>query len=93
MRYVGQPVAAVVAESRALAEDLAEQVAVEYEPLPAVLDPRAGDPMARWEQREGDVAGAFARAAHVVRTERVMGRLANASLERTVRWPCRMATG
>ena len=54
---------------------------VEYEPLPAVLDPRAGDPMARWEQREGDVAGAFARAAHVVRTERVIGRLTNALLE------------
>ena len=81
VRYVGQPVAAVVAESRALAEDLAEQVEVEYEPLPAVLDPRAGDPMARWEQRAGDVAGAFARAAHVVRTERVIGRLTNVLLE------------
>ncbi len=81
VRYVGQPVAAVVAESRALAEDLAEQVEVEYEPLPAVLDPRAGDPIVRWEQRAGDVAGAFARAAHVVRTERVIGRLTNSLLE------------
>ena len=36
VRYVGQPVAAVVAETRALAEDAAERVEVDYEPLPAV---------------------------------------------------------
>ena len=35
VRYVGQPVAAVVAESRALAEDVAERVEVDYEPLDA----------------------------------------------------------
>jgi carbon-monoxide dehydrogenase large subunit len=81
VRYVGQPVAAVVAPSRAEAEDLAEAVQVTYEPLPAVLDARAGDPLVRWEKREGDVAGAFARAAHVVRTERVIPRLVAAPLE------------
>jgi CO/xanthine dehydrogenase Mo-binding subunit len=37
-RYSGEWVAAVVAETRALAEDAAELVAVEYEPLPFVLD-------------------------------------------------------
>jgi CO/xanthine dehydrogenase Mo-binding subunit len=37
-RYAGEWVAAVVAESRALAEDAAEAVVVEYEPLPFVLD-------------------------------------------------------
>ena len=37
-RYAGEWVAAVVADSRALAEDAAELVAVEYEPLPFVLD-------------------------------------------------------
>ena len=67
VRYVGQPVAAVVAASRAQAEDAAERVEVEYEPLEAVMDPRAGDTLVRWEKREGDVAGAFAAAAHVVR--------------------------
>lgn len=36
--FAGQPVALVVAESEAVAEDGAELVAVEYEPLPAVLD-------------------------------------------------------
>jgi CO/xanthine dehydrogenase Mo-binding subunit len=37
-RYAGEWVAAVVADSRALAEDAAELVEVEYEPLPFVLD-------------------------------------------------------
>src|SRR6187402_867223 len=37
-RYAGEWVAAVVADSRALAEDAAELIAVEYEPLPFVLD-------------------------------------------------------
>jgi CO/xanthine dehydrogenase Mo-binding subunit len=37
-RYAGEWVAAVAADSRALAEDAAEAVAVEYEPLPFVLD-------------------------------------------------------
>ena len=36
--YAGQPVALVVAESEVLAEDGAELVGVELEPLPAVLD-------------------------------------------------------
>jgi CO/xanthine dehydrogenase Mo-binding subunit len=38
-RYAGEWVVAVVAESRALAEDAAELVVVDYEPLPHVLDP------------------------------------------------------
>ena len=37
-RYAGEWVAAVVADTRALAEDAAEQVAVDYEPLAFVLD-------------------------------------------------------
>ena len=35
MRHVGEPIAVVVAESRYIAEDAAEQVVVDYEPLPA----------------------------------------------------------
>ncbi|MGH7317655.1 MAG: xanthine dehydrogenase family protein molybdopterin-binding subunit, partial [Candidatus Rokuibacteriota bacterium] len=38
VRFVGEPVAVVVARSRYLAEDAAEAVIVEYEPLPAVVD-------------------------------------------------------
>jgi carbon-monoxide dehydrogenase large subunit len=37
-RFAGDPVALVVARSRALAEDAAELVEVDYEPLPAVID-------------------------------------------------------
>jgi 2-furoyl-CoA dehydrogenase large subunit len=41
VRYVGEPVALVVAESRYIAEDAAELVIVDYAPLQAVIDPRA----------------------------------------------------
>jgi 2-furoyl-CoA dehydrogenase large subunit len=47
-RYAGEWVAAVVADSRALAEDAAEAVQIEYEPLPFVLDAErayAGGPL------------------------------------------------
>ncbi len=81
VRYVGQPVAAVVAESRALAEDAAERVEVDYEPLEAVVDARAGEPLLRWSHTAGDVAGAFGRAAHVVRTDHVIPRLAAVPME------------
>ncbi|HET7529701.1 MAG TPA: xanthine dehydrogenase family protein molybdopterin-binding subunit [Mycobacteriales bacterium] len=38
VRYVGEPVAAVVTESRYAGEDVAELVSVDYDPLPAVID-------------------------------------------------------
>ena len=41
VRYVGDPVALVVAETRAQAVDALELVDVDYEPLPAVVDPEA----------------------------------------------------
>lgn len=75
-RYAGEWVAAVVATSRAVAEDGAELVAVDYEPLAFVLDPelaaREDAPLVHpthgtnvMVQREfswGDVAGDRARA-------------------------------
>src|SRR5438046_9499518 len=39
VRYQGEPVAAVVAESRHAAEDAAELVEVDYDPLPVVMTP------------------------------------------------------
>ena len=55
--YAGQPVAIVVAESEALAEDGAELVEVELEPLAPVLDleqaARPGSPQARTTTRAG----------------------------------------
>jgi aerobic carbon-monoxide dehydrogenase large subunit len=41
VRYAGDGVAVVIAESRALAKDAAELVDVDYEPLEAVIDPEA----------------------------------------------------
>ncbi len=77
--YVGEPIAIVLAESRAVAEDAAALVAVEYEPLPAALycrdaalpdAPPAHSHLphniaAKVRVNVGDVDRAFARAAHV----------------------------
>jgi aerobic carbon-monoxide dehydrogenase large subunit len=41
VRFVGDVVAAVVAETRAQAVDAAEMVIVDYDPLPVVIDPEA----------------------------------------------------
>src|SRR2546421_8220898 len=76
VRYVGEPVAVVVAESRYLAEDAAELVSIDYAPLEPVIDPqaacRASAPLlhARAKSNEisarkfsyGDSKAAFARA-------------------------------
>ncbi len=53
VRYVGQPVAAVVAEARSLARDALDRIEVEYEALPAV----------------GSVEAAIAPAAPLVHAE------------------------
>src|SRR5271167_15278 len=39
VRFAGEPVAAVVASSRTLAQSAAEAIAIEYEVLPSVVDP------------------------------------------------------
>ena len=39
VRYVGEPIVAIVAESREIAADALEQVVVEYDPLTVVIDP------------------------------------------------------
>ena len=82
--YVGQPVAAIVAETRQQAQDAAEQVVVDYEDLPCVVDPREAvkaDAPLLWEQAPGNVAAearygdsarvdqVLAEAAHVTRVE------------------------
>ena len=81
VRYVGEPVALIIAESRDQALDAAEQVAVDYVPLPAVTTGAAarapsapllslevpGNLCFEWHAGDHDaVARAFARAAHVV---------------------------
>jgi CO/xanthine dehydrogenase Mo-binding subunit len=58
--FGGQPVALVIAESEAAAEDGAEAVIVDYEPLPAVVDVEAamepGAPLARTVEETDDEA-------------------------------------
>jgi 2-furoyl-CoA dehydrogenase large subunit len=76
VRYVGEPVALVVAESRYIAEDGAELVEIDYAPLEAVIDPLAAcessapllHPEAKTNEisvrefRYGNTKAAFARA-------------------------------
>src|SRR5918999_3507221 len=94
--YVGQPVVAIVAETRAQAQDAAELVQIEYEDLPAVVDPRKaiepGAPLL-WEQASGNVAAeasygnrdavesALSQAAHITRIELHNQRLNAVALE------------
>jgi carbon-monoxide dehydrogenase large subunit len=80
-RYAGQAVAAVVADSPALAADLVERVEVDYEPLPPTTDPDdSAEPLMRW-RGGGGVGEAFASAAHVVVTSHVIPRLVAAPIE------------
>ncbi|HUZ82580.1 MAG TPA: molybdopterin cofactor-binding domain-containing protein, partial [Gaiellaceae bacterium] len=82
VRYVGQPVAIVVAETRALAEDVAELVQVDYEPLEPVLEPReAPETLMRFERSAGGVDRAFAAADRVVRTTFRIPRLVAVPIE------------
>ncbi len=96
VRFVGEAVAAVVAETREQARDAAEAIEVDYEPLPAVVDPAAalesGAPLV-WpaasgnvanEIRHGDAAAAataFGKAAHVVSLDLTNQRVAPSPLE------------
>jgi aerobic carbon-monoxide dehydrogenase large subunit len=82
VRYAGQPVAAVVADTRAHAVDAAGLVEVEYEALEAVVDPRAAPgTLMRWERVAGDVDGLLAGAAHRVRARHRIPRLVAAPIE------------
>ncbi len=95
VRHAGEAVAFVVAESRAAAEAAAEAVAVDWEELPAVVDPARADAAAvtlheaaprnvAFDWHFGDeaaVAEAFARAAHVTRLELVNNRVVPCAME------------
>jgi carbon-monoxide dehydrogenase large subunit len=96
VRWIGDPVAFVVAETAAQAADAAELIEVDYEPLPAVVSTaKATEPgVAKvWEgcadnisfvELIGDKAAtdlAFAQAAHVVKHRFVINRVTAASME------------
>ncbi len=95
VRYVGEPVAAVVAENRYLAEDALEAIRVAYEPLPAVVDARAAlapdapvlheahgtNLAARLVVEKGAVDEAFATADVVVGGVLTIGRVSPQAIE------------
>jgi carbon-monoxide dehydrogenase large subunit len=96
VRWVGDYVAFVVAESAHQAADAAELIAVEYEPLPAIVStaealqpgaPRVWDDCPdniSFVYLEGDKAAAdaaFERAAHVIRHRFVVNRVTAATME------------
>lgn len=93
--WQGEPVVAVVAETRALAEDAAELVAIDWRELPAAADietaldaetpvihPELGDNLSwRREVDVGDVDGAFAGAHRIVEETFRFGRHTSVTLE------------
>ncbi|HMM51810.1 MAG TPA: xanthine dehydrogenase family protein molybdopterin-binding subunit [Burkholderiaceae bacterium] len=95
VRYVGDQVALIVAESLNQAKDAAELIDVDYEPLPAVIDTATADkaPAAVHDEApdnvcydwgHGDKAAvdaAFAKAAHVTRLDLVNNRLIPNAME------------
>src|SRR5712691_350471 len=93
--YVGQPIAIVVAQDLALAQDARALIQVDYVPLSPIIDPleamQADAPLVhqalgtnialRTRNAGGDIEAAFAQAAHVVRQRYRVQRLAPAPLE------------
>ena len=95
VRYVGDPVAVVLAEDRYIAADARDLVEVDYEALPVVVDPEAAlapDAPLLYEELGsniaiqipsggGDIEAAFRQADDVVRLRVVNQRVAPSSLE------------
>ena len=96
VRFVGEPVALVVAATPEQAQDAAELIAVEYDPLPAVATPEAaladGAPQLHdavpgnlcFDYEYGDAGAAeaaFAAAAHVVRLDLESARVVGNPME------------
>src|SRR6185312_2881999 len=96
VRCAGEPVAAVVATSRVLAQSAAEAIEIDYEVLPSVVDPleaiKVGAP-AVWPDAPDNIVGAmsygdaakveeaFAKAAHRVKLDLVSQRLVPSAME------------
>src|SRR5215208_6237619 len=95
VKHVGDPVAVVIGTDRYGVVDAAEDVIVEYDPLPAVVDPEAaledGSPLVwdsfgtnkthEWSIDGGDVNAAFSEADAVVKQRIVNHRTAGAAIE------------
>lgn len=98
VRYVGEPVAVVIAETRAVAEDAASLVDVDYDELPAVVDAEAaaadGAPLVHdqyqkntsylWHLGAGEFDEVAGKAGHVFNIRLVNQRVHASSLEARV---------
>jgi aerobic carbon-monoxide dehydrogenase large subunit len=94
VNHVGEPVVMVIAADRYLAEDAAEAIIVEYEPLPAVVGVEAardgehlvhadvpGNVAAELTQSNGDAVAAIAAAPHRLELDLTIERSASSPLE------------
>ncbi len=95
VRYVGDCVAVVVAESRYQAQDALELIDVDYDPLPVTVDPQkalakgapqlhadiAGNQAFHWTVAGGDLDAAFAKADVVVKDRIIQQRLIPTAME------------
>src|SRR6516225_4476732 len=96
VRYVGDPVAFIVAETLSQAKDASELIEIEYEPLPAVIGAEAAlapGAASVWEDNPGNEAffhevgnkatvdAAFAKADHIVHHKTVINRVTANSME------------
>ena len=93
VRYVGEPIAQVAAETVAAAEDALERIEIEYEDLPAVFDPeeamKPGAPIlfepdnvvCRYAIRKGDLERGMAEADQIVERTYKMPFVEHAYLE------------
>jgi carbon-monoxide dehydrogenase large subunit len=95
VRYVGEPVAAVVAEDLYTARDAAEMVAVDYEPLPVVLDMEKAlqkDSALIYQDfgtnkafthamKSGDIDAAYKKADRVIKVRLLNQRVAPTAME------------
>jgi len=94
VKYVGDPVAVVIGEGRSAVVDAAEDVFVDYDPLPAVVDPEAAleggqlvheslgtNRIHDWTLGGGDLDAGFAEADVVVERRVVNHRISGAPIE------------
>jgi len=95
VRYAGEPVAAVVAETPYIAQDALDRIEVDYEPLPVVVDPEKAlskdSPVVhpQWDSNlagtfeliSGDMDAALKKARHVVKARLVNQRLIPVAME------------
>jgi carbon-monoxide dehydrogenase large subunit len=95
VKHVGDPVALVIGKDRYSVVDAAEDVIVDYDPLPVVTDPEAAleegsalvhsqfgtNKVCEWSLGGGDLEAGFAEADHIIERRVVNHRTAGAAIE------------